>query len=189
MRYFTHFWTRSPLSFTHTFLFLGALNRTLSKYDPVAPALLFCVSLSDNAPPPRLEDPSALGVNRRLNNRDYTLFGARSCRFWRCSQQKNNPVFTHILRSAAASLKGRRTLDEALILINSQDTRPDLMLTCGRPHFTGDTMAPTSAERSLTHQTVTKPSVFPSVPRAWAPSSGPRWHPRPPLPLSAPPRT
>lgn len=38
------------------------------------------------------------------------------------------------------------------------------MLTCGRPHFTGDTMAPTSAERSLTHQTVTKPSVFPSVP-------------------------
>lgn len=43
--------TRSPLSFTHTFLFLGALNRTLSKFDPVAPALLFCVSLSANGPP------------------------------------------------------------------------------------------------------------------------------------------
>lgn len=41
-------------------------------------------------------------------------------------------------------------------MINSRDTRPDLMLTCGRPYFTEDTKAPTSAKRSVTHQTVTK---------------------------------
>lgn len=120
---FQTFWTSSPFSFTHTLFCLGCV---LSRFGPVHTVFVYCF-FSHNSPHCEIS-PDPLRINCRVTA-TVTHFSALKSSPFRCSlcvslNTRHTHTYTLILHTSRRPLWRLPDAHKALVLINSQDTRP-----------------------------------------------------------------